>query len=101
MLEEKVTTKTSTTVVNIKHEKCEIFCGRGSLFGNPYRIGDHGTRDDVIEKYRELFYKKLLNPDFHDRVMALKGKRLGCYCKPLRCHCDIIVEYLDNTQLTK
>ena len=85
-----------TSVVNIKKEKCDIYCGRGSPFGNPFRIGEDGDRKQVIKKYREYFYKRLTNSDFRDKVLSLKGKVLGCYCKPLDCHCDIIVEYLEN-----
>jgi len=87
---------TPTTVVNIKRSKCEVFCGRGSFFGNQYRIGRDGDRGEVIEKYREWFNKKLTNSEFRVKVLALKGKKLGCWCKPLRCHCDVIVEYLEN-----
>jgi len=75
---------TPTTVVNIKRSKCEVFCGRGSFFGNQYRIGRDGDRGE------------LTNSEFRVKVLALKGKKLGCWCKPLRCHCDVIVEYLEN-----
>ena len=85
-----------TTVVNIKKSKCEIFCGRGSPYGNPFKIGKDGDRKQVIEKYKEYFYKRLTNPTFRDSVLSLKGKILGCYCKPLACHCDIIIEYLEK-----
>jgi hypothetical protein len=85
-----------TTVVNIKKEKCDVYIGRGSPFGNPYKIGWDGTRKDVIEKYREWFKKRLTNPEFRGRVLELKDKKLGCFCKPDDCHGDVIKEYLDN-----
>ena len=28
-------------------------------------------------------------------VVKLKGKTLGCFCKPYPCHGDIIAEYLN------
>ncbi len=28
-------------------------------------------------------------------VLALKGKTLGCHCKPAACHGDVIAEYLN------
>jgi hypothetical protein len=87
-----------TSVVNIRNEKCD-FCGaRPSFLGNPYEIGRDGTRDAVIEKYREWFKKKLTSPVFRDRVLSLKGKKLGCWCKPLKCHLDVVVEYIENEQ---
>jgi hypothetical protein len=86
-----------TEVVNIKNQKCDIYCGRPSFFGNPFQIGRDGTRDQVIEKYREWFIKRLTNHVFRDRVSTLKGKRLGCWCKPFTCHCDVIAEYLNES----
>ena len=85
-----------TSVVNIKRESCDVYIGRGSPFGNPYRIGKDGDRVQVLEKYHEYFYKRLTNAWFRDMILSLKDKKLGCYCKPLLCHGDIIVEFLEN-----
>jgi len=84
-------------VVNLRSEAYEVYIGRGSIFGNPFKISIHSSRDIVIAKYKEYFYKRV-NTDFafKDAVLNLKGKTLGCYCKPLACHGDIIVDYLDN-----
>jgi len=86
----------TTSVVNLRCERADINCGRGSIFGNPYQIGKDGTRDEVCDKYELLFKKKLQDPKFRAKVIALKNKKLGCWCKPLRCHVDIIKSYLDN-----
>ena len=85
-----------TTVVNIKTGMdCDVYIGRGSLFGNPYRIGRNGNRKEVVKKYKIYFYKKIrTNPKFKHAVLKLKGKRLGCFCWPSLCHGDVIVEYL-------
>ena len=83
-----------TTIVNVKKEKCDVYIDRRSPFGNKFRIGEHGDRGMVIEHYRIWFYNMLKDQTFRDKVLALKGKRLGCHCKPLACHGDIIVEYL-------
>jgi len=85
-----------TSVVNIKNSNCDVYCGRPSIFSNPYKIGKDGTREEVIEKYRVWFNKKLTDPGFRAKIGELKDKVLGCYCKPLSCHCDVIVEYLEN-----
>ena len=85
-----------TTVVNIKHEKYDVYIGRGTPFGNIFRIGIDGDRQQVIEKYRSYFYNKLKDKTFRDKVEQLQGKRLGCYCKPLCCHGDVIIEYLEG-----
>jgi len=85
-----------TTVVNVNKEKCDIYIGRPSMFGNPYEIGKDGDRKQVINKYRSWFYKKLENKWFHDRVLELIDKKIGCWCSPLECHGDVIVEYLEG-----
>ena len=87
-----------TMVVNIKTypKKNYVFIGRGSPFGNSYIIGKDGNRDEVIKKYERDFYKKIKNERFRRQVLALKGKKLGCFCKPEKCHGDIIVKYLEG-----
>lgn len=87
----------ATVVVNMRYEKADINCDRSSYYGNPYKIGIDGTRDDVCDKYSELFNKRLQDPTFRAKVMSLKNKRIGCWCKPLRCHLDIIKQFLDET----
>jgi hypothetical protein len=85
-----------TTIVNVKHKKCDVYCGRPHFLGNPFQVGRDGTRDDVIEKYEEWFKKKLTEKYFRDKVLSLKGKVLGCWCVPLRCHLEVVVNYLDQ-----
>jgi len=85
-----------TTIVNLKDSKCEIRIDRTSPFGNRYEIGVDGDREQVIAKYRIWFYKKLTDPSFRDKVLSLKSHVLGCWCKPLNCHGDVILEYLEG-----
>jgi hypothetical protein len=96
MPEAKSVTTPRTTIVNLKHSNADVNCGRGSSFGNPFLIGRDGTRDEVVEKYGPYFYKKLRNLEFRAKVIALKGKQLGCWCTPDRCHLEWIVEYLER-----
>ncbi|MFR8224679.1 MAG: DUF4326 domain-containing protein [Alistipes shahii] len=50
-----------------------------------------------FDRYRSYFYGRLrTDPEFRQRIHALKGKRLGCFCKPYPCHRDIIKEYLNT-----
>lgn len=43
-----------TTVVN-KHTHTptpnDVYIGRGSKWGNPFKIGPHGDREDVVRRY--------------------------------------------------
>lgn len=87
----------NTKVVNIRTEACDVYIGRGSIFGNMFKLNRDGNREEVIAKYKEYFYHKVnIDAEFRAAVLSLRGKRLGCYCKPLACHGDVIVEYLNN-----
>jgi len=68
------------------------------LFGNPYIIGKDGNREEVIEKYREYFLKRIdEDPIFKANVIGLSGKTLACFCYPKSCHGDVIIEWLNKT----
>ena len=90
--------ESNTKVINIKSkEPYDVYIGRPSPFGNPFVVGKHGSREHCIKEYRAFFYNRLVDtPGYKGKVLALRGKVLGCYCKPLACHGDIIVEYLDG-----
>jgi len=91
--------KMKTKIVHCKKEKYNVYIGRPSIFGNPFSIDKDGTREEVIEKYRIYFNRKLKEDNnFWRRVWECKGKILGCWCKPLACHGDIIVEYLEQNE---
>ena len=81
-----------TKVVNIKTSSYEVYIGRGSIWGNPFRIGVDGTRVEVIEKYREYLKH---NQFLLLKLNSLRGATLGCYCKPKPCHGDILLEFLE------
>lgn len=92
-----------TTVVNIKQtQEYDAYIGRAGhgqdgYFGNPFRLGKDETRGATLERYKEYFYNRIANdPAFKARIQFLKGRRLGCFCKPHACHGDIIAEYLNN-----
>ena len=47
----------------------------------------------VIEQMLSRNIRNILNrPELLDALHELKGKRLGCYCKPAACHGDVLVE---------
>lgn len=69
-----------------------IYIGRGSHYGNPFHVNQHGTREQVIELYKTYFYANPVLMNLAKRY--LKDKTLVCHCKPLACHGDIIAEYL-------
>ncbi len=83
----------STKIVNRHDEPYDIYIGRGTVWGNPFVVGKHGTRDEVIEMYREWLAGQW---DLIERLDELRGKVLGCSCKPKACHGDILVELVDR-----
>ncbi len=80
-------------VVNVRKEKCDIYIGRGSKWGNEFVIGRDGNREEVIGKYKERILK---NDYLLSCLGELKDKVLGCYCKPLACHGDVLVELVEK-----
>ena len=84
-----------TNVVNIDTvKKHDVYIGRGSKWGNPYAIGFDGDRDEVIHKFKYDFERGFLKFSKED-ALELKGKTLGCHCKPAACHGDVLAEYLN------
>lgn len=81
-----------TTVVHCDRDEYDVYIGRPSKWGNPYHIGPDGTREQVIEKYRELIRR---NPQMIEDIGELRGKCLGCWCKPKACHGDVLAELAD------
>ena len=76
-------------VVNLRKDKYTVYIGRGSIFGNPFRIGVN-TREEVINLYKYYVKKK---PKILKAIYNLpEDAVLGCYCKPKDCHGDIIIK---------
>lgn len=48
-------------------------------------------RDTVCDLYKEN-----LSDELKAQISELKGKALGCWCHPKRCHCDYLVELANN-----
>ena len=70
-------------------EPNDVYIGRPSKWGNPFSIGSDGNRAMVIEKHQYWFNgNTTLFADIHE----LKGKNLVCYCAPLGCHGDTLLE---------
>lgn len=64
---------------------------RKTDWGNPFEIPKHGNRDQVCDAYAEHL---AASPDLLARLPELRGKVLGCWCYPERCHGDEIIKRL-------
>ena len=98
-----------TRVVNIRHKgNWDVYIGRAGreglegirhdgYFGNPFRIKRGQNRDQAIARFKNYFLQRIAeDAEFKARVEALRGKRLGCFCKPLPCHGDVIADFLEG-----
>lgn len=96
----------TTTVVNCRYQDFDVYIGRGkcpksnthSIWGNPFGFKPNtnaqiivASREEAITAYGEWIKQQ---PHLLSKLCELKGKRLGCWCRPDRCHGDILVELI-------
>jgi len=72
---------------------------RDSIYANPYKVSKTLTREDVIRMYRDYIVKKISSGEID--IEALRGKNLGCWCKPEACHGDVLIELLESDDLVR
>lgn len=90
-----------TKVVNRDQEHdYDYYIGRGTPWGNPYHVGGgegRYSRDEAIRLFREYFKSSILTDESkHHGLLAMRGYKLACHCKPLACHGDVIAEYINS-----
>ena len=66
---------------------------RNSDWGNPFEMPSDGDRDTVCDSYEIFFPRKF---SLHNRLDELKGKVLGCWCYPQRCHGDYLTSKINE-----
>ncbi len=95
------------TVVCLKRKNgkivqdCDIYIGRKinmggwnlpqSKWANPYKIKDIESIDKCLQLYEEYIRS---NKILMMSLSELQGKTLGCWCKPKKCHGDILIKLL-------
>lgn len=89
-------------VVHHKKESYDVLICRPSKWGNPFSSKDNtlakfkvATREEAIFNYEQWITKgdgMYLLQDLHE----LKGKVLGCWCHPKKCHGDILVKLVNK-----
>ncbi len=81
-----------TRVVHCKKHPYDVYIGRPSKWGNPFKLSTHGGRGECVTLYREWIFKPEQEKLRKEIITELKGKVLGCYCYPNPCHGDILAE---------
>lgn len=82
-------------IVHCKVEPFDVYIGRPSKWGNPFSIGPDGSREEVIQKYRQYLYH---NSTLRSQTGELKDKILGCWCSPRACHGDVLKEFVEQVK---
>lgn len=92
-----------TKVVNIFKEPYDVYIGRegkgkDGYFGNPIRLVPGEAAGSTLPEYKKYFLNRMLiDEEFKNKILSLKGKTLGCFCKtPETCHGSIIKEYFST-----
>lgn len=97
-----------TEVVNLRERPVpdfDFYIGRyhprygSSIFRNPEKLPENATpeeRAECIARYKVTFLRRVeTDPVFRAAALALRGKRLGCWCVPAACHAEVIAEWVD------
>lgn len=85
--------------VNLRKQSYTLYAGREnksygferSIFANPFVIGEHGNREEVIRKF-EIYAKT--EPKLLEELDKLPENTVfGCWCTNEEpCHCDILIK---------
>ena len=64
---------------------------RRTPWGNKFVVGRHGSRDRVIERYRQDLWHRIRSGDLPlERLASIAHMPLACHCAPLRCHAEVL-----------
>jgi hypothetical protein len=79
-----------------------IYVGRGTRYGNPFGWGGTGSYEIGVENREQALAGYLawldgritvpgrVPPNRAEIQAELRGRMLGCWCKPRQCHADIL-----------
>ena len=90
-------------IVNLRHENIEewlqsdrhVYVGRGnaqyglhqSKWGNPSKVTKTKDQTEAVEDYKKYLLRR---SDLTKATSSLKGKVLGCWCRPDLCHAQVL-----------
>lgn len=90
-------------IVHCKKDSYTLYIGRPSKWGNPFSFKANTiakfvvpTRQESVDRYEEYARENLW-----DSLEELNGKVMGCWCKPLACHGDILIKlFIEKMRVT-
>ena len=93
-------------VLNKKHlnsiPEDAVYVGRPTKWGNPFLLNDPllppgltrlERRQMVVDEYRKWIQTQ---PELINALPELRGKDLVCWCAPLPCHADVLLELANS-----
>ena len=97
-----------TRVVNLRKEPFDVYIGRpgkglDGYFGNPVVVHEecpvcgsiHSSRGETLPCFASYAFERVqVDDEFRQRLIELRGKTLGCFCKPAACHGDVMVDLI-------
>ena len=71
-----------------------------SEWANPFKVKKEGRegkdgRENCLIEYEEYIRGKIKKEGIEE-LKKLKGKVLGCWCKPEKCHGDILLKLIEE-----
>jgi len=76
-------------VLNKRVSAAGVYIGRPTKWGNPFVIGQHGDRAEVIRRFEAWLHTQPTLIEAAKR--ELRGKSLVCWCAPAACHGDVLM----------
>jgi hypothetical protein len=100
-----------TTVVKIQRrnglvvQDCDVYIGRQvsrggwnlptSKWANPFTVAKAGSVEKAVALFEAYLSK---NQELMASIGELRGKVLGCWCKPGPCHGDILAKLANSVR---
>ena len=81
-----------------------VLVDRRTKWGNPWRTGQDGTREEVIARYRIELWRRIRAGEVTlEELAELDGCWLACWCEPLPCHGNVLARAAEwaSKQLSK
>jgi len=88
----------ATRVVHRGREPFDIDIGRPSKWGNPFPVpakdyDREADPDRILARYEAHVRGR---PDLMAALPELRGKTLGCWCAPKKCHGDVLAKLVEE-----
>ena len=92
-----------TSLVNIRKHKADLYIGRPTQWGNPFRMKFEDEREWVVAAHMR-WLKGIEYQNFEQgkrewilsNLYLLEEKILGCYCSPKPCHGDNYIDLIKD-----